>query len=195
MQSNELPPVHSRDSSGTALYEKFCSSCGAVAIVDRRRLTSLCRKCSPFSRRTHGLSSGNKLDPIYRVFLNIKARCYSSSATHYSYYGGRGIAVDQQWLNDPARFVAWATENNWSQGMEVDRIDSNGNYSPENCRLISHRENSQRTRRIKTTPAQVIEVRRLLTLKIPMKEVAEKAGVTYMVAWHIKNSPDVWSNI
>lgn len=193
--SATLPSVHSRDSRGTALYEKFCSLCGAASIVDKRRLNCVCKKCSGVSRRTHGLSVGGKLHPLYKLLIGIKARCDFKSATNYAYYGGRGITVCQEWRNDPLAFVSWAEKNGWDNSLEVDRIDVDGDYSPENCRLISHQENSQRTRRIKTTHSQVKDVRQFLADGLSIKDAAKKAQVTYMIAWHIKNSPGVWSNV
>lgn len=143
----------------------------------------------------HGLTKGGKWHPLYRVFSNLKARCHSKTATHYEYYGGRGIAVCDEWRQNPPAFVKWAEANGWQPGLEVDRIDSDGDYSPGNCRITTHRENSQRTRRIKTTPAQARKVRSEMSKGVSIKEAAAAAGVTYMVAWHIKNSPGVWNNI
>jgi hypothetical protein len=150
--------------------------------------------CAAATRKTHGLTSGT-WHPLYKVLSGIIGRCTYPSATNYEYYGGRGIDVCKTWRDDPQSFVSWAERQGWKQGLEVDRIDSDGHYSPENCRLISHQENSQRTRRIKTKPEQVIEVRKALDAGLGLKAAASQAGVTYMVAWHIKNSPGVWSNI
>lgn len=142
----------------------------------------------------HGLAARGKLHPLYRLLKNIEARCRHPSATHYEYYGGRGITVCREWLDDPRTFVQWAMDNGWRSGLEVDRIDPNGNYEAGNCRITTHRLNSQRTRRIKTTIEQARYVKALLTGGASVKYAASEAGVTYMVAWHIKNSPDVWSN-
>lgn len=193
-----LPPVHSRSANGTPLYEKVCA-CGAVAIVDKRKLGTPCHACAMKARRTHGYSSGShghlNFHPLYKVWNSIKVRCNYPSATHYRYYGGRGISLCAEWANDPRAFVEWATAHGWRKGMEIDRVDPNGNYSPDNCRLLSHQENSQRTRRIKTTPEQVRLVIDRLNVGDSIKSAARCAGVTYMVAWHIKNSPGVWSNL
>lgn len=190
-----LPPVHSRDKSGTALYEKVCAGCGAVSIVDRRRLACLCRTCSGAKKKTHGLTVGGKLHPLYRLLSGMVSRCTYPSAQNYKYYGGKGIKVHEEWVNDPSKFVAWAMEKGWKPGLEIDRLDSDRDYCPENCQLLPHRENSQKTSRIKTKPENVKAVRAALADGLSIKAAAEAGGVTYMVAWHIKNSPDVWSNI
>lgn len=190
-----LPAVHSRDSKGTALYEKLCAGCGAISIVDRRRLNCLCRTCSGAKKKTHGLSVGGKLHPLYRLLSGMLSRCNNPNATHYEYYGGKGIKVCEEWSKDPLCFVNWALDHGWSQGLEIERIDGEQGYHPENCQFIPHRENSQKTRRIKTTPEHVKAVRLALSSGLSIKAAADQAGVTYMVAWHIKNSPGVWSNI
>lgn len=194
MNTPKFPPVHSRDARGTALYEKSCNSCGKISIVDRRRLNCLCTACAGAKRKTHGLTSGAK-HPLYKVLNGMIVRCTYPSATHYKYYGGRGIDVCQTWREDPQSFVSWAESQGWIKGLEVDRINPDGNYSPENCRIITHRENSQKTRRIKTKPEQVTEVRKALASGMSLNHAAQSAGVSYMVAWHIKNTPGVWCNV
>ena len=195
MNEQSSPQVHSRSSNGTPMFEKRCPECGAITLVDKRRLLKPCHPCAMRARRTHGLSAGGGLHPIYRLFNGIKARCYSPSATNYAYYGGRGIAVFQEWLDSPALFVAWAEAQGWRPDLEIDRIDVDGDYCPANCRFITHRENSQRTRRISTTPGKVLLVRAALDSGATVADAAKQAGVTYMVAWHIRNSPGVWANV
>lgn len=193
MDAMDTPPLHSRSSNGTPLFARQCAQCGAVAIVDRRRLGKPCPPCAMRARRTHGFSAGGKLHPIYALLNSLKARCHSPSATHYAYYGGRGISVCREWRDDPAAFVAWATANGWRRGLALDRIDADGDYRPENCRFITPQENGQRTRRIKTTIEQAAHAKRLLTEGHSVQAVADAVGVSYMIVWHIskKNS---WSN-
>lgn len=143
----------------------------------------------------HGLASRGKMHPLYRLLKNLEARCYYPSATHFQYYGGRGISVHDEWRTSPAQFVAWAEANGWRPGLEIDRKDNNGHYEPNNCVFITHRANSQKTSRIHTTPAQVRLVRAALLRHLGIKAAAIEAGVSYMVAWHIKNTPGVWSNV
>lgn len=188
------PPMHSRSSNGTPLYERVCPSCGAIAIVDFRKLGKLCNPCANRARSTHGHAARGKLTPIYKIYSGMKSRCEQPSYQHYKYYGGRGIKVCKEWRDNPQVFIDWAMNNGWRSGLEIDRKNSDGDYCPDNCKFATHRENSQHTRRIKTTPDQARRAREMLNNGCGIKETASAVGVTYMVAWHIKHNPDVWRN-
>ena len=66
----------------------------------------------------------------------MKARCGNPNTPHYSYYGGRGIRVCEEWENDFSAFYKWSVENGYKDGLSLDRIDFNGNYEPGNCRWV-----------------------------------------------------------
>lgn len=87
----------------------------------------------------HGMSK----TPLYRVFLTMHNRCELKSVKGYKRYGGRGIKVCPDWEHfEP--FCSWAMENGYSQGLEIDRIDPDKGYCPENCRWITASENASR---------------------------------------------------
>lgn len=179
--SGALPSPVARSSNGTPLFECRCPDCGVVRIQDRRKLEKPCHPCAMKRRKTHGLCGTE----IYKRFLGIKARCTQPSASHYADYGGRGIMVCDEWLNDPSAFVTWALDNGFRSDLEIDRIDVNGPYAPSNCRLISHRENSRNRRNAQCNAEIAIRAKALLAEGRSVKGTAAELGLPYMVVWHI----------
>ena len=102
--------------------------------------------CYRLEKQTkHGL----KKHPLYGVWKGIKKRCRNEKEKCYEYYGGRGISVYQEWIENFIPFFKWALENGYKKGLEIDRINNNGNYEPKNCRFITHKENCQNRRKKK----------------------------------------------
>lgn len=83
-----------------------------------------------------------KVSNVYNMMMQ---RCYNPKMSNYKNYGGRGIYVDQEWLDHPERFRKWYKDN-YFDGCQVDRIDNDGPYSPDNCRLASPTANSRNRR-------------------------------------------------
>lgn len=85
---------------------------------------------------------------LYKVWKGIARRCYNKNDSRYHDYGGRGIWMCDEWKN-PLVFVEWALANGWKDGLEIDRIDNNGNYSPSNCHFVTSIVNMNNRRQYK----------------------------------------------
>lgn len=79
--------------------------------------------------------------PIYGVWASMVKRCENPNCIGYKNYGGRGISVDETWRKDPKAFCEWAIKNGYKKGLQLDRINNNGNYTPDNCHFVSQKEN------------------------------------------------------
>ena len=93
---------------------------------------------------THGDWAGNKASRIYTCWQSMKARCFYSKHPRFNYYGGKGITVCAEWM-DFQEYKKWSLENGYNDTMTMDRIDSDKNYEPSNCRWISKSENSKKS--------------------------------------------------
>jgi hypothetical protein len=89
---------------------------------------------------------GEAHHPLYRVYSNIKTRCTNINSPSYKNYGGRGISIEEPWKSDYRSFFDWAVSSGWRKGLEIDRIDVNGNYCPSNCRLVTVKQQSRNKR-------------------------------------------------
>ena len=76
---------------------------------------------------------------VYRAYYQMKTRCYNKNHTNYKYYGGRGIKVCKRWLHSFENFLKDIGEPP-SKEHSLDRIDSNGNYEPDNCKWSTQKE-------------------------------------------------------
>lgn len=96
---------------------------------------------------THN-KSGSRL---YIVWSSMKTRCYNKKAQNYKFYGGRGIQVCNEWLNDFMNFYNWALLTGYNPNAKrnqctIDRINVNGNYEPSNCRWVDMKTQSKNKR-------------------------------------------------
>ena len=89
-------------------------------------------------------------DPIKQRILKIRtgmiSRCTKTYNTSYHNYGGRGIKVCEEWMHDRETFYRWAIKNGYKEGLQLDRINTNGDYEPSNCRWVTSKQNNNNRR-------------------------------------------------
>lgn len=84
--------------------------------------------------------------PLYKVWNSMRLRCYSEKNKDYKHYGARDIKICDEWLNNSEKFINWALTNGYKKGLEIDRINNDSIYSPENCRFATKSENRKNRR-------------------------------------------------
>ena len=106
-----------------------CGYCGKEFSAIMQHIKGGQQSCGCI-RSSHRLTK----HPLYETWNQMRQRCYNQKHKYYLYYGGRGISICEEWL-DVKNFIKWveATHPN-IEGYTLDRIDSEGNYEPENCR-------------------------------------------------------------
>lgn len=74
------------------------------------------------------------------------SRCENPANKSYVNYGGRGIKVCALWRSDYLQFLAWAVATGYAKKLTIDRKDTNGDYSPDNCRWVTSKKNNNNRR-------------------------------------------------
>lgn len=116
--------------------------CGNIVIVSGDDIKKGHTKSCGCLLKTHGLTKTR----LFSIMNHIKSRCYNKNHHAYNHYGGRGIKVCDEWLNDFKSFYEWSMANGYSDNLSIDRIDVNGNYEPGNCRWTNNKTQQNNTR-------------------------------------------------
>ena len=88
------------------------------------------------SKKTHGLSE----HALYYVWGDMKQRCCNPKNKSYKNYGGRGVRICDDWVNNFLNFYNDMKEG-YEKGLQIDRIDNNGGYELSNCRWVTNKQN------------------------------------------------------
>jgi len=146
----------------TFVYE-ICAECNLERQVriDKwlHRKTDLCLRCNgkknlPKTKTTHGLSKTQ----LYHKYKSMVYRCYNPSQNNFEYYGGRGIGICDEWINSKnglQNFISWSLVNGYKPNLQIDRIDNNADYAPNNCRYITAELNRARMKDLFGIPGRV----------------------------------------
>lgn len=143
-----------KNSWGNVLWLCKCD-CGKEHIVPSGKLVQgQSKSCGCYKKEVstkiltkHGITVGGK-PRTFIIWNGMKSRCLNPKATSYKNYGARGIKICKEWLLFE-EFHNWALANGYKDGLQIDRIDNDGDYCPENCRWVTKSFNLAHQRRIR----------------------------------------------
>lgn len=131
------------------------------------------------ARQTHGMWKSR----IYRIWKGMISRCCCETDGNYKNYGGRGIAVCEEWLHNFQAFYDWSTQNGYADNLTIDRIDNDKGYYPYNCRWITFKkqQNNRRNNHNITFNGETHT----------LSEWSEITGVSYQHFYAMATNPNV----
>lgn len=172
-------------SHGQVRWHCVCD-CGEKTISWTNSLRGGRAKSCGCEGRKHAVAAitkhGETNTKLHHIWETMRKRCRGLDAHHKKYYKDRGITVCDAW-NDYVTFRDWALNNGYKEGLEIDRIDNDKGYFPENCRWVT-RERNIRNRSNTVMVTYKGETKSLV-------DFAEEYGVNYKLAWerHKKGMP------
>lgn len=132
---------------GNTKWLCVCDCGGSGVIYASNLISGQTKSCGCLHKEylyKHGFTTHASVKPTYSCWKQMKDRCRNPKNKFFHYYGGRGIKVCEKWLNFEG-FLADMGEK--PEGLTLDRIDTNGDYEPNNCRWITQANQMRNTRR------------------------------------------------
>jgi hypothetical protein len=129
------------DYAGASTWRCRCD-CGAVLNVKTYALNcGKTRSCGCLRRETAARKAtkhNGANEPLYHVLNAMHQRCENPKNHDFKWYGAMGVTVCEDWeLTNYPTFKEWALANGYRPGLTIDRVDPDGDYTPDNCRWVT----------------------------------------------------------
>lgn len=165
--------------------EKTCESCKAKFFITpyrnkigRGRFCSV--TCITYENR---VKHGHTKTRAYRIWIDIKSRCFRKTCAAYKLYGAVGITMHPKWLAFEQFYKDMGEPP--STRHQIDRIDNSRGYEPSNCRWVTPAQQARNTSRCKLNMEKAAEIRQLSSNGMTTKDIAERYAVSLDTIWAV----------
>lgn len=165
--------------SGAKRYLCKCACGGETQVSSSNLCLGKVRSCGcltaeRLAKGIHGHARVGKVSAEFRAWIAMQRRCNEPNSVGFHNYGGRGIKVCQRWQDSFENFFADMGPKP-SPNHSIDRIDNDGDYSPENCRWATRLDQARNTRRTATVCVDGVAY--------PLPVIAEVIGISAKRVW------------
>jgi len=163
------------------MFHCDCGNDNPVPVGRIGKNTSSCGHCGIIIDDREDCKTGSKYNRLHNTWVNMRQRCNNPNNQDYHSYGERNIEVCLVWEDSYSAFKKWAIESGYNHTLKkseqsLDRIDVDGNYSPENCRWVDDITQARNKRNNKYVPFR--------GKNILMIELADKYNISYKLIWN-----------
>lgn len=191
--------VESKVIKGRSIKMASCiCDCGTLRVT---RVSSLrygyTKSCGCLSKETaseRATTHGNSSHPLFRVWYDMNRRCYDSKRKDFKHYGGRGVLVCDRWKYARSGGTLQGFDNfledmfsEYSTGLELDRVDVEGNYCKDNCRWVDRSTQLKNTRYNKAVSPTYDKLESIT--KLPRKVINDRLNKLGWTEEEVINTP------